>query len=548
MNLKPEWKAKDLILFIMVALYPLVVVPGPMDYFRGPRYIVLASVSVVALYQLLSEIISLKKQLYIPLALFLLFIFIATLLAEDPVMAWMGSSRRFTGFSTYIFCVILFLLATRKEKPGQILMPMIASAALVSVIGILQYLGLNIVPHEFLSGDVINTYSTLGNINWFGSYMVFILPAALLFYLYDKKKIWLVFSGIIYAGLLVSLTRGAWLTFFLSFTAILVVFCKQKKFNRNFVILIVAFALVTAVIAPLNDSMLIKRLFSIPEDVMVNVAAEENIFHDQPDRDNDSVFERLYIWKETGSIIKENYLFGLGPDHIRITMPSGRIEDKAHNIYLEIAAVMGIFALISYLVFLSFFLKRQKSETGFILLMMICTYLLQGFFNNDIIQIMPLFWITMGLLIASCSDPENAKNYFVERDNLLESKEKNKYLKFSPVAIVLSLAVAVFMLVVLYWLFYPTHKTVEIHGEGTYTGQLRGSTFHGYGTYESLNGAVYEGYFKRGYFDGFGTLTFINGSKYIGEFKEGYFHGQGLLMTSDGQITEGTWEKGRMVE
>ena len=135
-----------------------------------------------------------------------------------------------------------------------------------------------------------------------------------------------------------------------------------------------------------------------------------------------------------------------------------------------------------------------------------------------------------------------------ERGDQLESIEKKKNMNFSPVAIVLSLAVAVFMLAVLYWLFYPTHKTVEIHGEGTYTGQLRGSTFHGYGTYESLNGSVYEGYFKRGYFDGFGTLTFINDSKYIGEFKEGYFHGKGLLMTSDGQVVEGTWSMGRMVE
>jgi hypothetical protein len=40
-----------------------------------------------------------------------------------------------------------------------------------------------------------------------------------------------------------------------------------------------------------------------------------------------------------------------------------------------------------------------------------------------------------------------------------------------------------FISVVAYWTVIPRHGTLEIPGEGVYTGQLRGHTFHGYGTY-----------------------------------------------------------------
>ena len=80
---------RNLLLIFMVAAYPLLVIPGPLDWFRGPRYILLAVVSLIAFYLLLKERIRLDRPAYIPLAFFLFFALVSTLLADNITMAWM---------------------------------------------------------------------------------------------------------------------------------------------------------------------------------------------------------------------------------------------------------------------------------------------------------------------------------------------------------------------------------------------------------------------------------------------------------------------------
>jgi riboflavin transporter FmnP len=80
--------------------------------------------------------------------------------------------------------------------------------------------------------------------------------------------------------------------------------------------------------------------------------------------------------------------------------PAHELADKAHDIYLEMGLTMGIFTLLSYLVFLGFILRKWKTEIGFVLFTMIAVYLIQGVSNIDIVVIMPLFWIVLGLALS----------------------------------------------------------------------------------------------------------------------------------------------------
>lgn len=73
-----------------------------------------------------------------------------------------------------------------------------------------------------------------------------------------------------------------------------------------------------------------------------------------------------------------------------------------------------------------------------------------------------------------------------------------------------------------YQLFAPQAGTVEILGEGVYTGQLRNGVFHGRGTWVSESGLSYSGQFKNGLYHGTGTLTFADGYAYTGEFEQGF--------------------------
>ncbi len=102
--------------------------------------------------------------------------------------------------------------------------------------------------------------------------------------------------------------------------------------------------------------------------------------------------------------------------------------------------------------------------------------------------------------------------------------------------IIIGICLLTFISLVAYWTVLPRTATIEIPGEGIYTGQLRGMTFHGSGKYVSyvVGGTSYEGEWENGVFHGQGTLTFANGSQLAGEFKDGSIYGTGITICADG--------------
>lgn len=382
---------KEFILMFMAAIYPLAVIPGPLNQFSGQRYLLLAVISLVALYLVVREKKAPAKKILPALGLFLLFASISTVLSADIARAWIGHSYRYTGLTTYLFCAVLFFLAGQFQSPGKIVQVMVFGAVAVSAIALLQYFGVDLFYYSdyviFERGK--GGYGTMGNANWFGTYAVFILPAALILFITRRKGLWLGCAAVIFAGLLVSLTRGAWLACAVSLI-IIFIFCRKNEKQRKLLFIAIAVLVVVALILlPTRNWLIYRTAFSIPDQLAAASRLEDR-----------AASGRIYIWKETLNRFMENWAFGIGPDHLQIKTPSGRIVNKAHNIYLEIAATMGIFALLSYLAFISFFLRRWKNIDDFLFFIMICTYLVQGFSNNDVIMVMPLFWIVLGLSYA----------------------------------------------------------------------------------------------------------------------------------------------------
>ena len=122
--------------------------------------------------------------------------------------------------------------------------------------------------------------------------------------------------------------------------------------------------------------------------------------------------------------------------------------------------------------------------------------------------------------------------------------------KLKPFYLVIGSCFIIFLLVIAFWTILPRTGTVDIPGEGVYIGQLRGTTFHGYGNYASyaVGGTSYEGYWKDGVFHGQGTLTFANGSKLTGEFVDGRISGIGQSICPEGHITEVDFGEGAIVD
>ena len=130
---------------------------------------------------------------------------------------------------------------------------------------------------------------------------------------------------------------------------------------------------------------------------------------------------RGYIWSRTLPLIKENPLFGYGPDNFLMVFPQYDIAaktyaydtpfmivDKPHNIYLLYAVNSGIIALGAMLVlwgmymiksFKLYALKKEYTKGeyyGAACTVSIIGYLAAGFFNDSVPGVAPLFWILLG--------------------------------------------------------------------------------------------------------------------------------------------------------
>ena len=384
-------EAGVLLLLFMVFVYPFIVMPGPVPY----QYIALIFISMLAVVLLFKKGFMLHKAAWLPLVAFIFMLILSTLFSDNIIRAWAGSSMRLTGTSTYLLCAVLFVLAAQSQARQQIIYAMVTAASVVSVIAIMQHYGINIVPHGYLQ-EMFHSYGTLGHPNFLGSYTVFILPAAMMLYLYKNQPQWLICSALIFAALLASLTRGAWL----AFAAIMLLFIyyvfKNSQLRIRMLVIISVFFLVYLFFNYDSGSLFTERTSSIPAEIESVPGYAQSV----PIEAISSVEIRVFVWREALKVLADNWAFGVGPDNLRIHVPVGYFEDKAFNIFLEIAVTMGIFALISYLVLIYFCLKQNKGWFGTMLSLMIIAYLLQGQFNIDVVMNLPLFWIVLGLTWA----------------------------------------------------------------------------------------------------------------------------------------------------
>jgi hypothetical protein len=396
-----SFNIRYLILWFMLAIFPLLVIPNhiaikfamgvvPPEYVYLPRYIILGIVAIIALIILLKDRTQINHPAFIPLFFFIIFATIAGFLAPIQITAWIGSPYRFTGLSTYYFCIVLFILAQTINKTERLLKAMVYTATIVSCLGLLQYFGINIVPHGPYTASGMLSYGTMPHPDFFGTYTVFILPAAIFLFLRSKKLYNMVFPVMIYVGQVVSLCRGTWLATLPGLAIIALYAWKRPELRKSFFVLLGAFVVVTLLLMPANHGILLARIFSLKGTYGITL--------------NDTAGSyRMYIWRGAFHLFLLYWPFGIGPDHLIYAMlitPAHELADKAHDIYLEMGLTMGIFTLLSYLAFLGIILRKWKTEIGFVLFTMIAVYLIQGVANIDIVVIMPLFWIVLGLALS----------------------------------------------------------------------------------------------------------------------------------------------------
>lgn len=122
---------------------------------------------------------------------------------------------------------------------------------------------------------------------------------------------------------------------------------------------------------------------------------------------------RGWIWRRTPQLIRENPIFGTGPATFHWALGEevheisrselNKTFDTPHNTYLQMAANLGIPALLAYLTFIGslFIPALKRAFTRPVLLAFgaaAVAYMIQSFFQIDTPIDRPLLWVALGIV------------------------------------------------------------------------------------------------------------------------------------------------------
>ncbi|WP_084102924.1 O-antigen ligase family protein [Pontibacillus yanchengensis] len=422
------------VILLFLTLFPVLIYPTFLDYsFTTTKFFYLKWMTVVVwlyiLWQLLQKKLTPRWNTPIILAgSFLFLIALSTLFSVDPSTSYIGASGRLEGLIAWVGYITLFLFVylffTEKED-RRLLTYLTFVSGLVAIYAILQHFQLDFLPRTTHAEGWDRSYGFFGNPNFYGSYVTIMLMIGMGFYLSTTKRsqnvYYFLLLSILFASMLYSSTRSAWVGTFVGFLFLTYYVFKHKQLWKKWLALSFSFLVLFIGIGLTEDGSLVKRTAGLVDEGKQVIEGNQH-----------AGSSRLYIWKNALPLVPEHIWLGSGPDTFADVFPdrpeekriyfSGNediIVDKAHNEYLQLAVTMGVPALVVYLILLSTtFIKSipilqnikyaQQSflEAGIIAALL--AYLVQAFFNISVITVAPFFWVLLGMVNRKVKKTEHA--------------------------------------------------------------------------------------------------------------------------------------------
>lgn len=413
------------LLFGTVILVPFVYLPlwSVIDFFYWPKYLSLVLITSILLIVLLLNMNRLKEWFHFDLInklllLYFILITISLFFSLDPALSIQGNFLRYDGYTTQVMYIVLFLFARTIHTIDKRFIYLVAiSSGLLSIYGIIQYLGYEPFIRDLTRMNWTSAFSTFGNQNFFGSYLVLQLPIQMYIIIVLNKR-WAYITYIIsFIALLMTMTRSGWIGYCVSFLYLLIyiIIKNHRKSTRSKSIYFIS-VLNIIIFIWFNlfiDNQLLIRILSIINDSMTLVSTSYSL---NPDKIDQLGSIRIFIWLRVIKLIKMKPFFGFGIENLHLafyqffskdivhTMGQYMSVDKAHNDYLHIAVSSGIPSLIVYLLFIissliDGIMKRNNTLNLFIFASVI-GYLVCLFFNISVVSVAYILWIYLGLLCS----------------------------------------------------------------------------------------------------------------------------------------------------
>jgi O-antigen ligase len=411
------------LIIIALAFVPIVFFPvGQDNFFTPPKLLVLRLIVIAYLFWIFKNRNRLENVISTDwinrlLILYFAWLVFSTFFSIDISQSILGNPYRSEGLSTLLVYFVIFLIARQQGTMSKTNIKwMLITGCIVVIYGILQSYGLEFFPRDYIRQNWVTAFSTIGNPNFLGTYIVLLLPFAVHLYIIEKKKIGLIVYIILFFGLLSTMTRGTWIGAFVSVLIYFgIIFIKKDQFEiriKDVFMFIVSTVLCLIVFDVSNSGSLFLRILSITIDFGKFISGGDDLFR--------AGSYRMFIWLKVLEMIKLRPLFGFGLENLHMVFDqyfmndmikvigSPLIIDRAHNEYLHIAVSSGIPALLFYLSFIYIVIRRGMSKLLELpytipLLVSVLGYLVQAFFNISVVAVAYVFWIFLGFLASGKS-------------------------------------------------------------------------------------------------------------------------------------------------
>ena len=339
----------------------------------------------------------------IGLGFFLIFMLISSVFSFNPkksLLVW-GLYLIFIGY----YFIIINAVKT-KEQLYSLVRIFVIAGLLVSIYGILQYIfGWNTsnawIDEEMFEDSTMRAYSTMGNPNVLGEYLLLVIPLAAFLFLNSsakvlEKMIWLASAGLCTVCMIFTQSRGCWIGLIAAVT-IFVTFYKGKLWGA-LPILILALP------------------FVLPQTVIDRFLSVGNM-------DDSSTSYRVYIWFGTIAMLRDFWLggIGMGEGAFEIVYPiysyNGVMALHSHSLYFQLLADGGICALLIFLVTMVAFLwkmsmlysvKGKKNPDGVFALCSVTSIIglmIQSMFDYTFYnyRMMAMFFMVLAISVSAVS-------------------------------------------------------------------------------------------------------------------------------------------------
>jgi putative inorganic carbon (HCO3(-)) transporter len=287
---------------------------------------------------------------------FLAWVLLTSFTSISPATALFGKYRRFEGFFSFLtYAVVYFLIVQVVDRPSRIralARMLMFSSFIVAGYGVLQYLGLDPISWgSNLPFEANRAFSTFGNPDLLGGFLVFPLVISVALIFSEKNTWWRVFYWVTFlttfGAWFTAYVRGAWIggAFGLAVLVVALILAKAPITKVDW-----GFAGVTGLA---GVGLFIRSMANSNEVLNIGTRLASILKFSEG-----SALTRFEIWQAAYGAIKARPLFGFGADTFRLVFPKYKplayvkdagylsVADNVHNYPLQLMAGIGIIGFL----------------------------------------------------------------------------------------------------------------------------------------------------------------------------------------------------------